>query len=43
VPKNELKSRREKLVHPPKKYPKGYLDIYARLVASADQGAVMKT
>jgi dihydroxy-acid dehydratase len=43
VSENELKSRREKLVHPPKKYPQGYLDIYARLVSSADQGCVLKT
>ena len=43
VPENELKSRREKLVHPLKKYPQGYLDIYARLVSSADQGGVLKT
>jgi dihydroxyacid dehydratase/phosphogluconate dehydratase len=34
--------RREKLTHPPKKYSHGYLDIYARLVTSAAQGAVMK-
>jgi dihydroxy-acid dehydratase len=43
VPENELRSRREKLIHPPKKYPQGYLDIYARLVSSADQGGVLKT
>ncbi len=41
IPENELKRRRENLVHPPKKYPKGYLDIYARMVSSADQGGVM--
>jgi dihydroxy-acid dehydratase len=43
VPEEELKRRREKLVHPPKKHPRGYLDIYARMVSSAAQGAVMKT
>jgi len=43
VSEPELKSRREKLRHPPKKYPKGYLDIYAKLVSSADRGAVLKT
>ena len=42
VPENELKLRREKLIHPSKKYPKGYLDIYAKLVSSADRGAVLK-
>ena len=42
VSENELKSRREKLIHPSKKYPKGYLDIYAKLVSSADRGAVLK-
>ena len=42
VPDQELKRRREKLVHPPHKHPRGYLDIYARLVTSAAQGAVMK-
>jgi dihydroxy-acid dehydratase len=43
VPQNELKLRREKLIHPPKKYPKGYLDIYGKLVTSADRGAVLET
>jgi dihydroxy-acid dehydratase len=43
VPEEELKRRREKLVHPPKEHPRGYLDIYARMVSSAAQGAVMKT
>jgi dihydroxy-acid dehydratase len=43
VPETELRLRREKLRHPPKKYPKGYLDIYANLVSSADRGAVLKT
>jgi dihydroxy-acid dehydratase len=43
VPEKELKLRREKLVHPQKKYPQGYLDIYASLVSSADQGGVLKT
>ena len=43
VPDEEMKKRRERLVHPEKKYPRGYLDVYARLVASAAQGAVMKT
>ncbi|MDH4265471.1 MAG: dihydroxy-acid dehydratase [Deltaproteobacteria bacterium] len=42
VSDDELKQRREKLVHPPKKYPRGYLDIYARMVSSAAQGAVMR-
>jgi dihydroxy-acid dehydratase len=42
VSENELKSRREKLIHPSPKYPKGYLDIYAKLVSSADRGAVLK-
>jgi len=41
VPEAELRVRREKLVHPPKKYPRGYLDIYAKLVSPADQGAVL--
>ncbi len=39
---HELADRRKNLVHPAKKHPRGYLDIYARLVSSADQGAVMK-
>jgi len=43
VPDQELKRRKEKLVHPSKKHPRGYLDIYARMVSSAAQGAVMKT
>jgi dihydroxy-acid dehydratase len=43
VPEEELKLRREKLRHPSQKYPKGYLDIYAKLVSSADRGAVFKT
>ena len=43
VPDPELKRRKEKLVHPSKKHPRGYLDIYARMVSSAAQGAVMKT
>ncbi len=42
VTDQELERRREKLVHPPKKHPRGYLDIYARLVSSAALGAVMK-
>jgi len=42
VSEQELKRRREKLVHPAKKHPRGYLDIYARLVSSAAQGAVTK-
>jgi dihydroxy-acid dehydratase len=43
VPEKELRLRRENLVYPPKKYPKGYLDIYAKMVSSADQGAVLGT
>ena len=39
---DEWKRRREKWVPPPLKHPRGYLDVYARMVTSADQGAVMK-
>jgi dihydroxy-acid dehydratase len=42
VTDQELERRREKLVHPIKKHPRGYLDIYARLVSSAALGAVTK-
>ena len=42
VTEQELKRRREKLVLQPKKHPRGYLDIYARMVSSAAQGAVIK-
>jgi len=42
VSDEELTQRREKLVHPLKKHPQGYLDVYARMVSSAAQGAVMK-
>jgi dihydroxy-acid dehydratase len=41
VPEQELKLRKEALVHPARKYPKGYLTIYEKLVSSADEGAVM--
>ncbi len=41
VPDNELKRRRENLVPLPPKHPKGYLDIYKRIVAAADKGAVI--
>jgi dihydroxy-acid dehydratase len=41
VPDPELKQRREKLVHPQKKYPRGYLSIYGRIVSSAARGAVI--
>ncbi len=43
VPEEELKKRRKNLVPPEKKHPRGYLDIYGRLVSSAAQGAVIKT
>lgn len=42
VAEDELARRRTKLVHPPQKHPHGYLDVYARLVESADQGAVIR-
>jgi dihydroxyacid dehydratase/phosphogluconate dehydratase len=42
VPEQELKLRKEKLVPPSRKYPRGYLTIYEKLVSSADQGAVME-
>jgi dihydroxy-acid dehydratase len=42
VPEQELKLRKENLVVPSRKYPKGYLTIYEKLVSSADQGAVME-
>jgi len=42
VPEQELKLRKEKLVPPSRKYPRGYLAIYEKLVSSADQGAVME-
>jgi dihydroxy-acid dehydratase len=42
VPEDELARRRKDLVHPPRNHPRGYLDVYAKLVASADRGAVIK-
>jgi dihydroxy-acid dehydratase len=42
VPQQELKLRKEKLIPPSRKYPRGYLTIYEKLVSSADQGAVME-
>ncbi len=42
VPEEELARRRENLVHPPRTNPRGYLDVYAKLVAPADRGAVIK-
>jgi len=42
VSDEELARRREKLVHPPRTYPRGYLDTYARLVKSADKGGVVE-
>jgi len=41
VSDQELKQRREKRVPPLKKYPRGYLDIYGKIVSSAAQGAVI--
>ena len=41
VSDTEIKKRRGKLVPPIKKYPRGYLDIYGRIVSSAAQGAVI--
>jgi len=41
VADQELKQRRQKLVAPAKKYPRGYLNIYGRNVSSAAQGAVI--
>jgi len=41
VSDTELKKRRGKLVPPTKKYPRGYLNIYGRVVSSAAQGAVI--
>jgi dihydroxy-acid dehydratase len=41
VSDQELKKRKEKLVPSPKKYPRGYLDIYGKIVSSAAQGAVI--
>lgn len=41
VSDTELKKRRGKLVPPTKKYPRGYLNIYGKVVSSAAQGAVI--
>jgi dihydroxy-acid dehydratase len=41
VSDTEIKKRRGKLVPPIKKYPRGYLDIYGRIVSSAARGAVI--
>ncbi len=37
----ELKKRRENLIIPVQQHPRGYLDIYKRLVSSADRGGVL--
>jgi dihydroxy-acid dehydratase len=42
VSENELKRRRANLIHPPQKFPSGYLNIYARMVTSAADGAIWK-
>lgn len=42
VSDEELARRREKLVHPPRTYHRGYLDTYAKLVKSADKGGVVE-
>jgi dihydroxy-acid dehydratase len=42
VSDQELRQRRENLVPPSKKVPRGYLDIYSQMVSSAAQGAVMR-
>jgi len=41
VSEEELEKRRKELVVTGKKYPRGYLDTYARLVSSADKGGVI--
>jgi dihydroxy-acid dehydratase len=41
VPETELRQRREHVIAPVKQYPKGYLDIYKRLISSADKGGVL--
>jgi dihydroxy-acid dehydratase len=43
VPDQEIKRRKETLVAPSKKFPRGYLDTYARIVSSAAEGAVVKS
>ncbi len=41
VSEKELEERKKKLVIIRKKYPRGYLDTYSRLVSSADKGGVI--
>ncbi|GEM_PF-1727946 len=41
VSEEELEKRRKELVVTRRKYPRGYLDTYARLVSSADKGGVI--
>lgn len=43
VPDNELEERKSKLVHPEKHVPRGYLELYRRLVGPAGTGAVLQT
>ncbi len=42
VSDGELSRRREKWAPPLRKHPRGYLDIYSRIVSSAAQGAIIK-
>jgi dihydroxy-acid dehydratase len=41
VPEQELQLRKGKLVPPVRQHPKGYLDVYKKMVSSADLGAVI--
>ena len=41
VSEKELNQRRERLVIPPRNYPKGYLDTYIKLVSSPERGGIL--